>query len=293
MNLSRSQATGPVLVSNEPSLGEPAWTATPPTVGQNLRSRLRRLLEVSAGGGSVRPGWGPVPIAAAMVGVAFWWVETPTVWPWPYLPVLLVVGAVLAGCWWVVARRDGLQLARLTAPDMGAVLLWFGVAGVASSVLAVVFDSGLPSPFTPADSPGFAVVQTVVVSVATAVVEEATAAAVVLAAAALMALRRPWTGWAPWVAIGVGAASRVALHVPLWGSEAVIRCGFALIMAWLFWRLRLPERFSPPPATAWSAGAPSLPTDRPPCPGTAPTPARSPTRTTRADPAAQAEVSSG
>jgi len=154
------------------------------------------------------PGGAPVPIVAAMVGVAFWWVETPTVWPWPYLRVLLVVGAVLAGCWWVLARRDGLQLARLTAPDMGAVLLWFGVAGVASSVLAVVFDSGVQSPFTPADSPSFAVVQTVVVSVATAVVEDATAAAVVLAAAALIALRRPWTGWAPWVAIGVGAASR-------------------------------------------------------------------------------------
>ena len=81
-------------------------------------------------------------------------------------------------------------------------------------------------------------VQAVVVSVATAVVEEATAAAVVLASAALIALRRPLTGWAPWIAIGVGAAYRVALHVPLWGSEAVIRCGFALIMAWLFWRLR-------------------------------------------------------
>ena len=69
-------------------------------------------------------------------------------------------------------------------------------------------------------------------------VEEVTAAAVVLAAAALIALRRPLTGWAPWIAIGVGAAYRVALHVPLWGSEAVIRCWFALIMAWLFWRLR-------------------------------------------------------
>jgi len=68
--------------------------------------------------------------------------------------------------------------------------------------------------------------------------EEATAAAVVLVAAALIALRRPLTGWAPWIAIGVGAAYRVALHVPLWGSEAIIRCGFALIMAWLFWRLR-------------------------------------------------------
>ena len=212
--------------------------ATPPTVGQNRRSRLRRLLEVPAVGGSIRPGWAPVLIAAAMVGVAFWWVETPSAWPWPYLPVLLAVSAVLAGCWWVLARRDGPRFAHLTAPEMGAVLLGFGVAGVASSVLAVVFDSGLQSPFTPADSPSFAVVQTVVVSMATAVVEEAPAAAVVLAAAALIALRRPWTGWAPWIAIGVGAASRVALHVPLWGSEAVIRCGFALIMAWLFWRLR-------------------------------------------------------
>ena len=51
-----------------------------------------------------------------MVGIAFWvGVETPTAWLWPYLPVLLVVSAVLAGCWWVLVRREGLQRARVTA----------------------------------------------------------------------------------------------------------------------------------------------------------------------------------
>ena len=99
------------------------------------------------------------------------------------LPACLARGQRGAGrCWWVLARRDGLTACAPGRP--GEVLLWFGVAGVASSAAATV-DRG-----------------------------------------------------APWIAIGVGAAYRAALHVPLWGSEAVIRCGFALIMAWLFWRLR-------------------------------------------------------
>ena len=53
--------------------GGAGLSATPPTVGQNLWSRLRSLLEVPAVGGSIRPGWAPAPITAAMVGVAFWW----------------------------------------------------------------------------------------------------------------------------------------------------------------------------------------------------------------------------
>src|SRR5664279_3897382 len=53
--------------------GGAGLSATPPTVGQNLWSRLRSLLEVPAVGGSIRPGWATAPITAAMVGVAFWW----------------------------------------------------------------------------------------------------------------------------------------------------------------------------------------------------------------------------
>jgi membrane protease YdiL (CAAX protease family) len=201
-------------------------------------NKLGQVIKVDAVSDQVRAGWWPSLVAVAMVGISFWWAINDW-YPISYWAVNAIVCLLLYAGWRAVYRRDRLTLHRLNAQPIAAIFLWVGAAGVLSRFLGEFFATDKSSLFPPAASTWQSVVQSVTGSISTSIVEETACAVVVLAVAAFTSLYWPLKRFWLWVAIGSGAVVRVLLHIPLWGiSDAIVRSGFALIMAWLFWRIR-------------------------------------------------------